>query len=44
MKTLVSIVMASVGMTTAIIPIKVVCLAVCILLIISELKTKRDEI
>lgn len=41
MRTLASIILASVGMTTTIIPIKVICLAVCIVLIITEVKTKK---
>jgi hypothetical protein len=41
MKTLASIILASVGMTTVVIPIKIICLAVCIVLIITEVKTKK---
>jgi hypothetical protein len=44
MRTLASIIISSIGMTTVVIPIKVICLAVCIILIITEVKTKRDEI
>lgn len=43
MKSLAGIVLASVGMTSDALPVKIVCLAVCIVLIVTELKPKRYE-